>query len=76
MRLLYLAWLHGGHDPYRLFNRLGDDYRPLEASADGDRPQFRPPNPKRLSHVVYGFATVAFQEAEARAVRAMGGAAG
>ena len=74
MRLLYLAWLHGGHDPYRLFNRLDDDYRPLEASADGDRPQHRPPEPKRVAHVLYGFALLASQEAEARALRGAGAA--
>ena len=74
MRLLYLAWLHGGQDPYRLFNRLDEDYRPLEASAGDERPQHRPPDPKRLSHVVYGFGMVAHQEAAAQALRAAGGA--
>ena len=75
MRLLYLAWLHGGHDPYKLFNRLDDDYRPLEAS-DTEREQFRPPDPKRLSHVVYGFSMLASQEAAAQAVRAASGGVG
>jgi hypothetical protein len=75
MRLLYLAWLHGGHDPYRLFNMLDEGYRPLEPT-EGDPPQHRPPDPRRLSQVVYGFAMLAFQEGEARTVRAMGGGTG
>lgn len=53
MFLLYLAWRYGGHDPYRLYNRLREDYRPLEDPSAEPCP---PPNPARLASVIYAFA--------------------
>jgi hypothetical protein len=60
MRLLYLAWRHGGHDPYRLYNALDENYVPM----DGGEP--RPPrHPDRLRAVIYGFAeTASIEEAK------------
>jgi hypothetical protein len=60
MRLLYLAWKHSGLDPYRLFNSLREDYRPLEDPAAEPLP---PPHPERLRNVVYAFAAFAEREA-------------
>lgn len=68
MRLLYLAWKHAGLDPYRTFNRLDDEYRPLEPGGDRKEP-LRPPDPGRLASVVYGFAVLAEEEAIMRASR-------
>jgi hypothetical protein len=56
MRLLYLAWKHGGLDPYRLFNCLRDDYRPLERP---DQEPLPPVFPTRLRSVIYAFAAIA-----------------
>jgi hypothetical protein len=33
---LYLAWRHGGADPYRLYNALDGEYRPLAGDACPD----------------------------------------
>lgn len=30
---MYLAWRYGGADPYRLYNSLDEDYRPLDGDA-------------------------------------------
>lgn len=71
MRLLYLAWKHGGHDPYRLFNRLRDDYRPLEDPAGEPLP---PPHPERVANVIYAFAVAAERDAvEMATLRPLGG---
>lgn len=59
MRLLYLAWKHAGSCPYRLFNLLRDDYRPLE---DPSREPLPPPHPERLRNVLYAFAACAERE--------------
>jgi hypothetical protein len=59
MRLLYLAWRHGGHDPYRLYNMLDEDYRPL---GKPDAEPLPPHAPRRLRNVVYAFALVTHQE--------------
>jgi hypothetical protein len=67
MRLLYLAWKHAGACPYRLFNRLDADYRPLEGG-----PPLRPPRPHRLAAVVYGFAQLAEEESIALATARVG----
>lgn len=57
MHALWLAWRHGGHDPYCLYNSLGPDYRPV---GGGDpRP---PPHPWRLKMVLYAFAMEAQKE--------------
>lgn len=56
-RAVYLAWKHGGEDPYRLYNMLDAGYRPVEG---GDP---RPPlNPARLRYFIYGCALAAFEE--------------
>lgn len=69
MRLLYLAWKHSGADPYRLFNALRDDYRPLERP---EREPLPPPYPERLRNVIYAFATFAEREAYELASLRMG----
>jgi hypothetical protein len=68
--LLYLAWKHGGHDPYRLYNGLDDDYRPIE---DSEKPVMPPPDPRKLRNVIYGFATFAHQETVEHVTVAAGG---
>lgn len=67
MGLLYLAWKHAGADPYRLYNRLDEDYRPLAGGPGGRRSRRRwpPPDPARVAHVIYGFAVLAEQSAQA-----------
>lgn len=73
MRLLYLAWKHGGHDPYRLFNELRDDYRPLR------RPEMEPlppPFPERLRRVLYAFAVVAEVDSQQATMIAAGASLG
>lgn len=69
MRLLYLAWKHGGHDPYRLFNGLDESYRPLERPQEEPLP---PPHPERLRNVIYAFAMFADKEAAELALVGMG----
>lgn len=73
MRLLYLAWKHGGHDPYRLFNELDEDFRPLERP---DREPMPPPFPDRLRRVVYAFASIAEFEAQQATMLAAGASLG
>lgn len=65
--MLYLAWLHGGHCPYRLYHSLDEQYRPLEG---GKR---RPPaHPWRFKVLLYGFAQQA-QKEEMEKVQVMSG---
>jgi hypothetical protein len=49
--MLFLAWRYGGEDPYRTYNGLDGDYRPLGHSEMEPRP---PRYPSRLRHFVYG----------------------
>ena len=74
MGLLYLAWKHAGADPYRLFNRLDEDYRPLEGGVGGRRSRRRlpPPDPARIAHVIYGFSMLREQESIAAAGASLG----
>lgn len=69
MRLLYLAWKHGGMDPYRLFNSLRDDYRPLERPEAEPLP---PPHPERLRNVIYAFAVFTERESLELALATVG----
>jgi hypothetical protein len=76
--MLFLAWRYGGEDPYRLYNGLDADYRPLGHPDELSRP---PRYPSRLRHFLYGAGLFASEiEAKlaagatgAKAVRAMGG---
>lgn len=49
---LWAIWDVTGHDPYRVFNSLDDEYRPVE----GGGPSFPPPYPDRVQSVIYAFA--------------------
>lgn len=61
--MLYLAWRHGGHDPYRLFHMLDADYSPV-----GGGPARPPLYPSRLRNVIFGFARLADEEAAKRGI--------
>jgi hypothetical protein len=52
-----MAWRYGGHDPYRLFHMLDENYAPM-----GGGPVKPPPYPTRLRCVIYGFSTVASEQ--------------
>lgn len=54
--MLFLAWLHGGEDPWRLYNMLDADYRPLWKP---DAAPMRPKTPTRLRAFMYACAQVA-----------------
>jgi hypothetical protein len=49
--MLFLAWRYGKEDPYRLYNGLDADYRPLGHPEEVSRP---PQYPTRLRHFLYG----------------------
>jgi hypothetical protein len=49
--MLFLAWRYGREDPYRLYNGLDADYRPLGHPEEEPRP---PRYPTRLRHFLYG----------------------
>jgi hypothetical protein len=49
-------------DPYRLFNGLEQDYRPIGRPDEDPRP---PLFPSRLRSMIYGFALIADREAQA-----------
>ena len=55
-QLLFLAWRYGGNDPYRTYNGLDEDYRPLGHPEEAPRP---PIFPSRVRHFVYGCGLVA-----------------
>lgn len=65
--MLYLAWRNGGHDPFRLYHGLNDDYVPW---SGGD--PVRPAYPNRLRGLIYGFAAQAQEEAIAFAQASAG----
>jgi len=69
--VLYLAWRHGGHDPFRLHHALADDYRQLDLL---DSPPVLPSAPRRVRNLVYGFAAFAHNEDVERSVALSGGA--
>ena len=57
-RLLFMAWQHGGEDPYRLYHCLDGDYRPRN-DPDGER---RPPQfPERQRALVLAFGWIAHE---------------
>lgn len=56
MALLFLAWKHGGENPYQLFNGLGPDFRSWADPEGGPR---LPPHPSRVRNVIYAFAAFA-----------------
>ena len=58
-RALYNAWRYGGHDPYRLYNLLDDNYRPMDVGGEPRRPL----HPSRVRAFIYGCAKVAHEEA-------------
>jgi hypothetical protein len=64
-RYLYLSWKHGGHDPFRLYHDLDDDYRPL-GGTQADRVHL-PPSRRRVRLLVYAFAAKAEEDALALA---------
>lgn len=66
---LYAAWRFGGADPYRTFNSLDADYRPI---GDRDAEPRPPPSPWRIRMFTYGCAMYA-QEEEVQKVAAMSG---
>lgn len=56
--MVYLAWKHGGHDPFRFYNRLDETGYPAGASEldrwlDGP---VLPPDPRRIQNVLAAFA--------------------
>lgn len=53
---LYCAWRYGGEDPWKTYNLLDADYRPLWAP---DRPPVRPKFPTRLRSFMYACGQVA-----------------
>jgi len=76
--MLFLAWRYGGEDPYRLYNGLDGNFRPLGyPEADPAPPRY----PTRLRHFLYGCGLYALEgEAKlasarqaASAVRVLGG---
>lgn len=60
---MYQAWRHGGHDPYRLFNMLDENYCP-----PGGGPPQPPPFPSRVRAVIYAFAEYADESEKKRGV--------
>lgn len=60
--MLFLAWRYGHGEPYRIYNGLDRDYRPLGHPEQPARP---PLFPSRLRHFVYGCGLYA-SELEAR----------
>jgi hypothetical protein len=55
---LFLAWRYGGEDPYRTYNGLDEDYRPLGHPEEAPRP---PTYPTRLRHFLYGCGLAALK---------------
>lgn len=51
-----MAWRYGGEDPWRMFNRLDSDYRPLNALS---RRPTRPQYPTRLRSFMYACGQIA-----------------
>ena len=75
---MFLAWRYGGEDPYRTYNGLDEEYRPLGHPEEPPRP---PTYPSRLRMFLYGCG-IAAQDNESRLAggksssrvsRAMGG---
>jgi hypothetical protein len=48
--MLFYAWTASGADPYRLYNRLDERYRPLGHPDEPPRP---PPFPERVQAFIY-----------------------
>ena len=76
--MLFLAWRYGGEDPYKTYNGLGSDYRPLGHPNEPSRP---PQYPSRLRHFLYGCgllaqsddAKLAGARQQAKVAKVMGG---
>jgi hypothetical protein len=62
---LFLAWYHAGRCPYRLYNMLDEQYRPIgEVDEDGGPAAPRPPlYPLRLRAFEYACALYAAEYA-------------
>ena len=54
---MFLAWRYGGDDPYRTYNGLDQDYRPLGHPEESPRP---PTYPSRLRMFLYGCGMAAY----------------
>lgn len=54
---MFLAWRYGGEDPYRTYNGLGEDYRPLGQPQEEPR---LPTYPSRLRMFLYGCGMVGY----------------
>lgn len=75
---MFLAWRYGNEDPYRVYNGLDRQYRPLSQPDQLARP---PTYPTRLRHFVYGCGLYAMdnegklagQRQQTRVAKAMGG---
>lgn len=50
---MWAAWHFGGEDPWRLYNMLDEDYRPVAAPERGP---IRPQNPRRVKAFLYACA--------------------
>lgn len=76
--MLFYTWKASGQDPYRLYNGLDDDYRPMgDPSAERRPPQF----PERVRAFIYACAMYAreldrkdrMEQAQATGVVSRGG---
>jgi hypothetical protein len=64
--LLYLAWAHGGENPFRLYHGLDEQYRPI----GGGEPKL-PAFPARVRAFIYGCAQQAKKDMDNRAQAGM-----
>jgi hypothetical protein len=60
------VWRTTGHDPYRLYNNLDAEYRPLHDPSLPPRP---PQFPERVRAFIYACGQRAFQLEEERLMR-------
>ena len=75
---MFLAWRYGGEDPYRTYNGLDADYRPLGQPHEEPR---APKYPTRLRMFLYGCGMVGYDndtkfaggKTSTRVAKAMGG---
>lgn len=53
---MFCAWRYGNEDPWKTYNFLGADFRPV---WDPKLPPVRPKNPTRLRSFMYACGSVA-----------------